>query len=289
MIISAGAHEYKFVRTGSWDSIGVNGRDVNPANRTINTTSVSSTVRFLHNPVTGRTAVYVPPQTAAHDNNIWWGDLGHNSRDTLYRTPGGPVETGTPVTLRLRAAAGDLTGAQVRLYNDRTNAESTLNMTLATVDDTYEWWEAQVPASTETTIYWYRFIAIDGTANAYYEDDAARTGGWGQTFATSPDNSWQLTVYDPTYTTPEWVKNAVIYQIFPDRFRDGDPTNNTPEGSFFYNEAGGTIERSLTDNWNTVVCDPRASGDCSGTYSKNFYGGDLHGIIDSSITWKIWA
>ena len=32
----------------------------------------------------------------------------------------GPVVTGTDVTLRLRAASGDLTAAKVRLWNDRT-------------------------------------------------------------------------------------------------------------------------------------------------------------------------
>ena len=58
---------------------------------------------------------------ASHDNEVWWNELRHDSRDQLYRTPGGPVATGTPVTLRLRAASGDLTAAQVRIFNDRQN------------------------------------------------------------------------------------------------------------------------------------------------------------------------
>jgi cyclomaltodextrinase len=29
-------------------------------------------------------------------------------------------------------------------------------------------------------------------------------------------------------TVPDWVRDAVFYQIFPDRFADGDPTNNPP-------------------------------------------------------------
>ena len=36
---------------------------------------------------------------AGHDNDIWWSALGHNSRDSQYRTPGGAVPTGTAVTL----------------------------------------------------------------------------------------------------------------------------------------------------------------------------------------------
>ena len=37
--------------------------------------------------------------------------------------------------------------------------------------------------------------------------------------------NWQLTVYDESYTTPEWFKGGIMYQIFPDRFyRAGDET-----------------------------------------------------------------
>ena len=220
------------------------------------------------------------PPGASHDNDIWWDSLGHDSRDTLYRTPGGPVETGTPVTLRLRAASGDLTAVKLRLYNDRTDMETVLPMDIAYDDGTHEWWEATVPASPAPTIIWYRFIPIDGTDIDYYEDDDARTGGWGQVFEESVDNSYQLTVYDPAFQTPDWIKNAIVYQVFPDRFRDGDSNNNKPAGTFFYDEEGGTIYRSLTTDWNEEICDPRETGDCAGTYSKNFYGGDLQGLIE---------
>jgi glycosidase len=222
---------------------------------------------------------------ASHDNDVWWNDLGHNSRDPLYRTPGGPVTAGTPVTLRLRAASGDLTEAKVRIWNDRINAQSLLSMSLVADDGIYEWWEASLPVSAEPTIYWYRFIAIDGTATAYYEDDGARDGGWGQTFGASPDNSWQLTMYDAAFDTPDWVQNGIMYQIFPDRFRNGDPANDPAPGRFFYGELDGTIFRSdpaggTGNPWNTIICDPRDAADCPGTYSLNFYGGDLQGVID---------
>ncbi len=227
-------------------------------------------------------ATYVIPDVkkpaAKHDNVIWGSDLYHDSRDPMYRTPGGPVTTGTTVTLRLRAANNDLTAAKARIYDDRTNLVTTLKMTRVAEDASYEWWEVAVPASSLPTVYWYRFIAIDGTATRYYEDDSGRTGGVGMDYGTSGDINWQLTVYDPAFQTPNWVKNAIFYQIFPDRFRDGNASNLLTAGSFFYNEPGGTITRSLAVNWNTSICDPRAEGPCSGTYSKNFYGGDLQGI-----------
>ncbi len=214
---------------------------------------------------------------AAHDGIVWASDLGHDSRDPLYRTPTGAVTTEESVTLRLRAASGDLTGAKVRVYDDRNDAAVLMPMTLVADDGTYEWWQATIEPAGDPTIYWYRFIAIDGDARVYYEDDAQRTGGWGQAYGESPDRGWQLTVYARDYQTPEWIKNAVVYQIFPDRFRDGNFENRTPPGTFFYDE-GPTIFRSTMDDWNTTVCDPRDENSCEGKYSQNFYGGDLQGI-----------
>ncbi|MBN1667325.1 MAG: hypothetical protein JW862_09550, partial [Anaerolineales bacterium] len=155
-------------------------------------------------------------------------------------------------------------------------------MSLVLDDGEFEWWQLDLEVGPDPTVYWYRFVVKDGGATAYYEDDEARTGGWGKVFNTSQDNSWQLTVYDPSFQTPDWMKDAIIYQIFADRFRDGDPSNNTPDGSFFYGDEDGTIYRSNTTTWNTAICDPRDNSDpdCAGTWSQNFYGGDLQGIID---------
>jgi glycosidase/fibronectin type 3 domain-containing protein len=282
-IPSAGSYQVKMTETGGWDNqVGSDGRNKNAPTAAFDVFADNDIVQFWLDGNQGRIAVIAPPEGGAgHDDNIWWDYLGHNSRDGLYRTPGGPVTNGTPVTVRMRAANNDLTGAKVRVWNDRLDVQQILDMTRVANDGTYEWWEATVPASLDSTIFWYRFIAIDGTATAYYEDDESRDGGWGQTFGESQDYSWQLTVYDPTFHTPDWVKNAVIYQIFPDRFRDGDPTNDTPAGTFFYDEPGGTIYRSNQSDWNQYICDPRDAADCPGTYSKNFYGGDLQGIVDN--------
>jgi glycosidase/fibronectin type 3 domain-containing protein len=232
----------------------------------------------------------IPVLAAGNDNNIEWNELGHDSRDSLYRYPTGAVPTGTPIRLRIRAADNDLTGAAVRVWNDRLNTSTNYPMSLVAENVlfagdpiAYEFWEVTLPASNAATVYWYRFIVYDGSDTNYYEDDGGRTGGWGQVYDSSPDNSWQLTIYDATFSTPSWVQNAVIYQIFPERFRDGDSSNNPTAGGFFYGNYD-TIVRSNTSDWNSPICDPRnrvgSSFTCSGIYSQNFYGGDLQGIID---------
>ncbi|MCS7011535.1 MAG: alpha-amylase family glycosyl hydrolase, partial [Anaerolineales bacterium] len=281
--IPPGSYQFKVALNENWAV------SYPASNVSFNVTNAGDLVTFSYNSSTYAVNVTVTPSGAGHDNNIWWSHLGHNSRDTLYRNPGGAVPTGTPVTLRLRAANGDLQQAKVRVWNDRTNTQTIYNMTkvagnvsLPGDPGPYEFWEVTLPASSLPTVYWYRFIVQDGTATAYYEDDGAFTGGWGQVYSSSPDRSYQLTVYDPAFTTPAWVKNAVIYQVFPDRFRDGDASNNPVAGDFFYG-AYDTIVRSNTTQWNTPVCDPRnrpgAVSGCLNKYSQNFYGGDLAGLI----------
>lgn len=55
------------------------------------------------------------------------------------------------------------------------------------------------------------------------------------------------------FKAPEWVKKTVWYQIFPERFANGDPTND-PKGTLSWNE--------------------KTPG------RKDYFGGDLQGIID---------
>jgi glycosidase len=228
----------------------------------------------------GHNATGTKRSIASHDNDIWWDDLGHNSRDVAYRTPPGPVETGTSVTLRLRAASGDLTAARVRIFNDRQNTLSMLEMALVADDGTYEWWQVTLQPFSLPTVYWYRFIVIDGSDVDYYADDNGLLGGLGAPSDNEIDNNWQLTIYDPNFQTPDWVKNAIIYQIFPDRFKDGDLNNNLPAGSLYYGD-NSTIVRSGSPYWNQVICDPRdEEGPCPGVYGENFYGGDLQGVIN---------
>ena len=276
--LPAGAYEVKVAIDESWsENYGVGGA---PGGANIPFTVPFDGAEMLFSYDSASHVLSISVRSGAHDDNISWSDLHHDSRLAAYRTPRGAVESGTAVTLRLRALAGDLTGAQVRIWDDRANAESFVAMEIAASDDGYDWWEATIPAQTIPTILEYRFIAEDGTATAFYEDDAAKDGGAGETVAPTGDRSWKITHYDAAFTTPQWIKDGIVYQIVPDRFRDGDASNNTPDGSFFYNKAGGTITRSSTTDWNEEICDPRdASGPCPGAFSNNFYGGDLNGVV----------
>ena len=214
--------------------------------------------------------------------------LYHDSRSDLYRTPGGAAPFGSTVTLRLRAAAGDLDSATVRVFNTLRDRQDLIPMAVvATTPEGYDLWEAQIEVGNAPTILWYRFIVTKGTQTVYYEDDqrldgdgpylAENEGGPGAVYTRSPDLSYQITVYDPAFTTPEWMRNAVVYQIFPDRFRNGDPFNDFADGSdTFY----GSLPLIFHETWNEPPVDPRQPGEFREIWGSDFFGGDLAGIIE---------
>ncbi len=234
--------------------------------------------------------------------DISWTQVLHDSFNSDYRNPTGPATTSTSqVKLRLRAAQNDLSSARVRVWNDRTDTATYYDMawdgTFDTDPTTYDYWYADIPIPVQTTLLYY-FFELNDNGNGvcpsgysadqdFYSDYDVKFygGGYGAMYDTSSGVdlvSYQLTVYDPDFDVPEWMQTGVVYQIFPDRFRDGDPTNNPAAERFFYNEAGGTIVRSndAEADWNTAICDPRSAGGCLGDYSNNFYGGDLAGITE---------
>lgn len=81
----------------------------------------------------------------------------------------------------------------------------------------------------------------------------------------------RLEVYDfvvvPGFSTPAWAKGAVMYQIYTDRFCNGDPTNDVKTREYYY--IGGYS--SQVEDWNKY---PDSNG------VREFYGGDLQGVID---------
>ena len=158
----------------------------------------------------------------------------------------------------------DVNGSpQIRLYNDRTNGDTTTALAFdghgsdASLGGV-TYWTTTVSVPTSATILDYVFKATDGTATAWYRDDdpAFYGGGWGageSSQATAQDNSYQLTVYDPSFSTPAWLKDAVIYQVFPDRFRNGDMAT-TPSRA-----ATGSTARRCASWPGTRTCAIRAA------------------------------
>ena len=71
----------------------------------------------------------------------------------------------------------------------------------------------------------------------------------------------------PGFSTPGWAKGAVMYQIFTDRFYNGDKSNDVETNEYYYI---GDYSQRVT-NWDKY---PANMG------VREFYGGDLQGVID---------
>ncbi len=298
--IPAGSYEFKVAINESWNENYGAGGVQNGPNIPFSVSSPSS-VTFSYNGTTHVALVEVVSLGPSHDNNIWWDGIRHDSRDLLYRTPGGAVPAGTPVTLRLRTYHNDVTLVKLRLYDLNSSTQQILPMQLVAEDvDCYQpglpftcdFWAIQLANPLPNNL-WYRFIIIDGTDTNYYADDTpALDGGLGAVTENVVDQSFALMVYDPDFQTPSWASNAVIYQIFPDRFRNGRKDNDPKTGDLRYDDpvlklAWGTLPEGFCRNyadgntncpWRFDPNPPAYSPTKEQPRGRDYMGGDLKGV-----------
>ena len=122
--------------------------------------------------------------------------------------------------------------------------------------EVYYVWEAVLLPSPKKR--WYCFEISDKLEHSYW-------GIGGKSKELSEDFCWQII---PDYKIPEWVFQSVFYQIFPDRFADGDKSNNVKEGEYEYLGVKVYTHKS----WDELPQNP--------TKCADFFGGDLWGIIE---------
>ena len=299
-VLPAGSYEGKVALNETWDLNYGAGGAPNGANIPFTVPAPGSTTTFSYDSASHVLSINsVPPSGPAHDDNVLWDGLRHDSRDTLYRTPGGAVEEGTRVTLRFRTFHDDVTGVSARVFSVRTGGATMVPMTRVASDVgcqqpslpfSCDFWQAKVPAglAAQADNLWYRFVVTDGTDTDYYGDNtAALDGGLGRTTDDPEDLSWALTQYDEGFTAPAWAKDAVIYQIFPDRFRNGRANNDPETGDIRYDDP------VLELDWNTLpegYCRNYAVPDaqCTSRFDdsgareqprgRDYMGGDLRGV-----------
>lgn len=162
-----------------------------------------------------------------------------------------PLEpkTGEEVTIRFRAAKED--DIQIRLATE--NEQYVMNRERTFGAFTY--YETKWQLEDQSVSYY--FIIQDGEELWYYNRNGL--------------SKKRVEFYDfrlvPGFATPDWAKGAVIYQIYTDRFYNGDPDNDVESREYYYI---GDYSSRVTD-WNKY---PAVMG------VREFYGGDLQGVID---------
>ena len=307
--IPAGSYEAKVAIDEGWDvNYGAGGVQNGP--NIGFTVGDSATVTFRYDAASHVLTISSASPAPGRDGDIWWDGLGHDSRDTLYRAPGGAVTQGTHVFLRFRTYHDDVTGVTARTWLD---GERLYAMERVATDVPCglaygcDYWQAEVETPRTGTLY-YRFVVRDGARTAFYEDDSdVRDGGWGRPFDASPDWGWALTIHTPAFDTPvPWMKNGVVYQLFADRFRNGNPSNDPVTGrpseaawadDARYAYPNGTADERARDRvlrlpWGTppegycrgyqADCPKRwqSGPGREGPFGRDYYGGDLAGVIE---------
>lgn len=192
--------------------------------------------------------------------------IEHDSQNLFYRSPFGAVTVGTDITLRISVAdMGAPVSVKLLLFMD--GEEETLDMPyVMCLNGQYIYERTVTPA--KIGLIWYYFKIYTHKGELFYGNNNENLGGIGAVSAYEPVHDFQITVYSPYYKTPAWFKKAVVYQIFPDRFFNGND-----DGSFL-----GEREDIIHRNWNETPY--YKAEQFGGQYlSNDFFGGNLKGII----------
>ncbi|UWZ83521.1 alpha-amylase family glycosyl hydrolase [Occallatibacter riparius] len=222
----------------------------------------------------------------------------HDTFDPIYRDQEGAVPENAQVTLRFTTLhSSGIWGVKVRAYLFDTATGNTtgpidtdmpFDQNLTVNGTELDAWKATLTMPSATTVYYYKFRINRDQTNGWYSDDYlddndnVHKDGTGKPTDGEPFNSFQITVYDPNFQTPAWLQQANVYHILPDRFRNGDQTNDycrtgsTTGCPSFYGTDPSTVIHY--DTWNAQMCDPRdSSSSCYNNFTQ-FYNGDLPGV-----------
>ena len=224
--------------------------------------------------------------------------IRHDSRDPVYRLPGGAVEVGDTVTLQVRTGSDDAVSVSLSVAvpfgGSATKSPATrvlrgvpctdvgegargasaemgallapdpvLDPANGLADARCDVWRASIDVGGSPTAIGYHFEIADGSAAVKLADDNINDQGLGSVSPANVGGDWAIVVSPKGFAASPLLSGSVVYQIFPDRFGNADPGND-----------GGARPRykgvASIVPWNTLPATPPKGED--------FYGGDLDGI-----------
>ncbi len=167
-----------------------------------------------------------------------------------YRIPAEP-DAGQAVTLRFRSARDNIDN----VYYQEEGMPEEAALTKTESDGMFDYYEYKMEVPDRPVKYHFRIVK--GQECCYYN----RLG-----VCPEAQECFDYCI-TPGFHTPEWVKGAVMYQIFVDRFCNGDTSNDVVDCEYVY--IGRPVHQVKDWNQNPSVMDVGC-----------FYGGDLQGVWD---------
>lgn len=151
------------------------------------------------------------------------------------------------VKIRLRVARGET--AEIALLHEG----RCFPMHLAFSEGVFDYYETSVQLTEERFLYVFR---LEQQGETLYYDRVGVTRQIRREYAFA---------IMPGFSTPDWTKGAVMYQILLDRFANGDPSNDVEDREYYYIQ---TMSGRVKD-WDRCPRDFDVA---------EFYGGDLEGV-----------
>ena len=195
-------------------------------------------------------------------------ELEHISQQRFFRHPYGAVPCNSIVKLRLSVKDAGVPRSVRVIYMPDGGEEKYENMPYVFSVLGASMYEIELKMPEKACLIWYFFEVATDSGIAYYGNNNENLGGKGAVSFSYPSHPFQITVYNEDYKTPDWFKNADAYQIFPDRFYNGN------ENGEFLGGRTDIIQR----NWGETPY--YTAEQFGGEYKSNdFFGGNLEGII----------
>lgn len=188
----------------------------------------------------------------------------HDSHNLQLRNPFGAVTIGTKVRIRLWASKK--CSVYINLINFYNNQVEIQMNEIGWNEYVNNWvYEKEIDTSNCFGLLYYYFRVNYYDRNILYGNNIESLGGEGQTYFNDP-KSYQITIYSKE-EVPNWYKKGIIYQIFVDRFFNGNKEGkilNPKKNTFIYGK------------WDD---DPMYIKDKHGDIVRwDFYGGNLLGV-----------
>ena len=162
-----------------------------------------------------------------------------------------PAEPGIHEKVRLRFRTARDDAQEVCLIS----GGETLQMQKMSSGEVLDYYETEVQLTDTMFVYYFR-IKSESEELCYHRCGVSE----------HPVEYYNFRIM-PGFSTPAWAKGAVMYQIFVDRFCNGDPSNDVEDGEYVY--IGEPVCK--VKDWNEF---PAAMD------IRRFHGGDLQGVLD---------
>ena len=188
----------------------------------------------------------------------------HDSHNLELRNPFGAVSIGTKVRIRLWTSKK--CSAYINLINFYNNQIEIQMKEIGWNSLVNNWvYETEVDTLNNIGLIYYYFRVNYYGRDIIYGNNIESLGGVGQVYFNEPV-SYQITIYSKQ-EVPSWYREGIIYQIFVDRFFNGEDEGkvlNPKKNTFIYG------------NWDDS---PMYIKDMNGNIVRwDFYGGNLLGV-----------